>query len=569
MKVQIVGGPSVALTKNEFLAQGGEGSIYVKGGTAFKIYHDPAKMIPVGKIEELAKIQDNKVIRPLSVLMDEKKNAVGVTYSFIPDAESVCKLFTKAFKDRNGINLSDVGELVHQMRETVQRVHDAHILIVDLNELNLLLDGKTFKNIYFIDTDSWQTPHFKATAIMDYVRDRKVVNNNFTELSDWFSFGVVTFQMFMGIHPYKGTFKGTPILKDVDERMNAGVSVFNKDVSLPKVCPSFGVIPKGYLDWYERVFERGERIPPPLKLDQIVIFVSPTPVNLTSSGRLVMDEINSYGDEILGVWDSLGSTVVKTSKEYYVSDKKTPVDLTYKEFVFFNTRNEALRLQVHPPTGNRIDAHSILDLARRPPVEMYLTLNIDQVMTTDGRLYAKCGALIVEIAAKDICSMTQSISVLPNATKLYEGVAIQDLLGTPNVTIFPKSGTTYQFNVAELIGSRIISAKFDCGVLMVIGASKKGKFSRFVFRFAKDYSGYDVRVVNDVDASLPNFVTTDTGVCICLTHEEKLEVFSSKMGSPQIQTIEDQNLSGDMILVKLSGRVGFYRGNKLYRLQMK
>ena len=120
----------------------------------------------------------------------------------------------------------------------------------------------------FIDVDSYQTPGFKATALMDSVRDRHCHNNQFTPDTDWFSFGIVSFQMFIGIHPYKGKH---PDLADMDARMMQNISALNKAVSVPKVCYAFDVIPQAYLCWYKAVFEQGKRCAPPFDLNAPVL----------------------------------------------------------------------------------------------------------------------------------------------------------------------------------------------------------------------------------------------------------------------------------------------------------
>ena len=55
MKYRIKGGGDVNLSKRNFVASGGEGSVYVSGRSAFKVYEKSSKMIPLGKIDELAK----------------------------------------------------------------------------------------------------------------------------------------------------------------------------------------------------------------------------------------------------------------------------------------------------------------------------------------------------------------------------------------------------------------------------------------------------------------------------------------------------------------------------------
>ena len=55
-------GKKISIPKTAFVESGGEGSVYAQNGKAFKIYHDPANMIPIGKIGELKKIGIDNVI---------------------------------------------------------------------------------------------------------------------------------------------------------------------------------------------------------------------------------------------------------------------------------------------------------------------------------------------------------------------------------------------------------------------------------------------------------------------------------------------------------------------------
>jgi hypothetical protein len=132
-------------------------------------------------------------------------------------------------------------------------------------------------------------------------------------------------------------------------------------------------------------------------------------------------------------------------------------------------------------------------------------------------------------------------------------------------------GVARQILVKELSNYKVLDAKYDGGVLMVIGAPKgKGaKYDRLVFRFDPDSDTYDMRVVPDVSMDSLNFVTLDSGVCVCLNEEEKLELFSSRKGSNGIKYVEDPALSSDMILGKQGGTVLFARGNKVYKMRMK
>jgi hypothetical protein len=136
------------------------------------------------------------------------------------------------------------------------------------------------------------------------------------------------------------------------------------------------------------------------------------------------------------------------------------------------------------------------------------------------------------------------------------------------VSLFPDKGACYQIKIPELNSYKIIEAKFDKGVLMIIGA-KANKYDRLVFRFDSGYQTYDLRVVSDIVNCGLNFVTLDTGICVCLNEEEKIEAFSSRKGSAGIKVVEDSALGGDMVLYKQGGKAIFTRGNGIYQISMK
>ena len=73
----VQGGGEIRLGQSDFKAQGGEGSIYVKGPHAYKIYTDPQRALAPAKILELSALTLPNIIRPLRVLSDTKNRPVG------------------------------------------------------------------------------------------------------------------------------------------------------------------------------------------------------------------------------------------------------------------------------------------------------------------------------------------------------------------------------------------------------------------------------------------------------------------------------------------------------------
>lgn len=562
MKVRVQGGSEVTLTQKDFLAQGGEGQIYVVGGTAYKIYNDPSQMIPLGKIQELGTIKDPRVIVPEKLLLDAKGGQpLGFTSRFVQSEGALCQLFTRSFRDRHGVSPGAVGDLVKKLQDLVQNVHTSKVLIVDLNEMNFLLSPQ-LKDLYAIDTASYQTPHYRATALMESVRDRHMKPGEFTEGTDWFAFGILSFQMFIGIHPYKGKH---PVIKGLDDRMKQNISVLHSDVGIPQTCYPIAAIPKDYLGWYKAVFEKGERLPPPSGMP--MVFVPVQVINKTGSDALIIKEIGSFDGAILGTWEHHGSMVVATDKAIYHNGKK--VGTNSARTVGFTPSGKPITVSL---TGNQ---PVLTDVLTKCTVDCGLMGQ--DIMTANGTLYLKNGDKLVSLNLVEVGEYNKVIlgsevvaNVLEHATKLHQGVAIQNLLGASYVSLFPAKGTHYQVRIPELDGLKVTEAKCDGTVLMVLGSRKNGTYDRLIFRFTPEFNSYDVRVVSDITPMGLNFVTLDTGICVSMTEDETLELFAGiKSSSSKVRTVTDKAVTGDMKLCKVAGKVGFTRADKLFSLSLK
>ena len=169
----------------------------------------------------------------------------------MPSAQPLCRLFTRAFRERKGVTQGQILALICAFQETVQHVHDRGGLVVDMNEMNFLVD-RDMQRVLFIDVDSYQTPSFPATAIMDSIRDRD--SATYSAGTDWFSFAILAFQMFVGVRPYRGKHA---TLVDLDARMMANVSVLNRSVTVPATSYPLDILPSAYRDWFEALFEQG------------------------------------------------------------------------------------------------------------------------------------------------------------------------------------------------------------------------------------------------------------------------------------------------------------------------
>ena len=564
MKVYLKGHP-IDLVQKDYVGAGGEGTIYGRGSVAFKVYLDSAKMIPAGKIGELSSIKDPNVIKPEDVLTDAKGRPVGYTMRFVRDTWALCQTFPRVFRDRNGVTHEMMAALVRKLREGVEHVHRAGILLVDLNEMNFLVARK-FDDVYFIDADSYQTPHYPATALMPSVHDWRTPIGKFNENSDWFSWGVVTFQMFVGIHPYKGRH---PKVAGLEERMRAGVSVFDRDVGLPAVVYPFDVIPRPLRAWYEAVFQKGVRCPPPGDLGGAVLFV-PSVRAVSGSALFEIEVLRRYDGQVLGMWTgpNEGGLAVVTDGGVWVDGHRACAAPSGKSVVGFTPKSSRAVL-----FGGSGPSPRLTDLSTGADIP--LPLAFEEFSCHDGRVYLRTSDRVLEVVLHEagnavIATTTEVARVMEHTARLYPGVVVQKMLGSAYVSLLASPGAAYQARIPELDKYRILEARYDRGVLMAVG-EKGGKYDRLVFRFDLSEGGvrgYDARVVPDVSLAGLNFVVLDTGVCVCITEDEKVEVFGNRTGSSALKSLDDPAVGGDMRLGHLGGIV-FSQGDRVCRMRMR
>jgi len=553
------GPKKIRLGKNQFISSGGEGSIYASRGTAFKIYQNPKALLPYSKMKELSSIKNTNVIKPERIVLNNRQKPIGYTMKHIKNTYALCQIFPKAFRDRTGMNIDNVLKLVQKMQTTISDIHREKILIVDLNEMNFLVDKK-FDDIFFIDVDSYQTQNYPATAIMESIRDRH--SSTFSELTDWFSFGIVTFQMFIGIHPYKGKH---PTIKGFEDRMKANIPVFHKDVRFPKNVLPFDVIPQAYKEWYKAIFFEGKRIGPPIG-DVQVIVVPVVTQTVMSNSDFDIKEIFEYNSNIIKYISIDGTRVAITAKDLYISNKIIP-----------QTFNKNMHIAITPLTNKvmsiTIEDGSVLLFNSSDMTIPKHNIKADDIMSYKGRVYIKNKDMVSEIKFVEIGNEIHAVpghvgNVMESATKFYDGVVIQNVLGSFMASVFPLPGIHYQIQCPEFKGYQVIDAKYMDNVLMVIG-SKKGKYDKFILKFDDKFSSYTLRKIEDISYVGINFTVLENGIVVHINENEEIEVFSNKKESNTLKAIDNKVVSGDMRLFNDGVRVIFAKGKKLYSLKMK
>jgi hypothetical protein len=547
-------GKAVTLTENGpgtvLIAVGGQGSVYGDSRWCYKVYHDPTRSLPLAKIAELSVLNRPEFIKPEAPLTDAGGNLVGYAMRRVKNPESLPPLFTRSFRERKKITPGRIFDLVLKIRELVAFTHAHKILIVDMNELNFLVNAK-IDTPYAIDVDSYQTPNFPADALMETVRDRhaKKVGGRlmWDEGTDWFSFAVLASQLMVGIHPYRGRHPDCQI-PDAAERLEArmvrNLSIFNPKTTLPPPCYPVADIPPAYRNWLEAVLERGERTPAPASgtlavPTMIPVVVKPAAVTASAAGALVFRDLA----------DLPGTVAVVRA----FSNNGAPprlYALTDAGVLYGNPTGSWNRLGLVPP-GEDHDLADTPDgtilVVRGDPAsdEVVITAGSSEVyraagkaaVTPDGRVLILRRKHVLELSwlagQTPIAGERVAANVLEGSATLYPGVVVQRLLDSWYATVFPAAGLAFQVKLAELGRSKVVEARHDGRVLVVVTLdSRTGQYDRLVYRFSADYADHVVRHVRNVVHAGIAFVALPKGVAVLLADDDTVEGFPIAPASP-------------------------------------
>lgn len=536
------------------MTEGGQAKLYVKGNKVVKLYFDPKTMPPEKKIEELGLLGKNKsFVIPLEFVYEDK-NKVGLLYDLVKDSLPLQSANANGFWVDNGITSKSAFEIVEKIKSTIQFAHDKKCLIVDLNPFNVLLNKKNQMNHWLIDSESYQTPSFKATAIAPGIRDWSV--KEFTPLTDWYSFAIIACEFFLGAHPFRngsGRHPDFPVKPDpMEERMKRNISVFNKRTQVSSKIRSFDIIPKSYRDWFIQLFEYGKRLmPPDIAVAQAIRVVAKV---IRDSSSFVIELLQSYPDDIRQHSLIAGKRVVKTGNKIWI-DK-----------VSYNQTGEVIIFENDPLFAD-VDESGNLRLIYKSDLISF-DLLVEAIMISNNKLYAKINDNLVEIefnklGDKIIATTGSSWPVMPYATKLFQNVVAQNVLGK----IFFLIPGFANIHVKELAGHEIENAKrFDNTIIAV--SRKDKKLFRNVIVCSNNFSSYKIESEESDDADI-NTARLARPLLVRLTEEIKFELIDLKSGQKKIIDDRDRVLSGQLRLSNEVDQLTFFVSKELFKISMK
>jgi hypothetical protein len=99
--------------------------------------------------------------------------------------------------------------------------------------------------------------------------------------------------------------------------------------------------------------------------------------------------------------------------------------------------------------------------------------------------------------------------------------------------------------------------------------TRHGKYDKFIIRFGREFSDYDVRIQNDVSSIDINFTVLESSVVLQMLDENKLELFSAHKNSDNVRTIQDPLLDTDIRLFHTGNQALIARGQKLCKISLQ
>lgn len=199
------------------LGEGGEGAVYRvtdKPLLAAKVYREP-DLERGAKLMELVALDGDRLRQagawPQSLLTDESGAIVGFEMELLDGWVPLFRVYQPGSRLRllPRATFAYLVRAAKNLATCVHYVHEAGLVIGDLNESNVLVDARGMVRI--IDVDSFQIGGFdcrvgKGELTPPELQDMSMAEGRRNKASDLFALAVLVFQtLVFGRHPYSGT----------------------------------------------------------------------------------------------------------------------------------------------------------------------------------------------------------------------------------------------------------------------------------------------------------------------------------------------------------------------------
>lgn len=524
------------------LGTGGEASVFEYGSLAVKILKDPVKARSLGldqRLNILLSIKSPRLATPSNKVFDNKGNLVGYAMPKVsgPTAFSVSR---GDWRRRVGFQESHALKIAENMRLANLEAHKGKAVVVDGNSMNYIVN---VPSVVMIDTDSWQLPGFSATAIVDSIRDPLLTGNVFTQESDWYSYAVTSFEILIGIHPFKGIADGYSKL-DFAKRVKDRVSVCSPGVKLGPGTRPLSIIPPELLEWYKNVFEKDVRSPPsPISEEKQVQVVSPQPVRqVISKGSLQHIKLCDLPEEIIR---ALPIGVILTKSKYFDSKRST-----YPELGSYCIDDGFVR------SGTTIHKVQVNNVAYLSDITCGTLFNSN---TLSSIVYYPTGL-----------SIDSNWNIYWRCSSVYKDLIYMDNMGIPFFYEKLLNGEGLNSGTCkDLIGHTILDGfGLGTGHILVLSQDKQGVINKSWYKQGDDRTNWILTSREVTDISSLNIARTEKGVWVEIPEDGELR-YGIDSNPDKITTIKDSGILFDMTLFQGTSGIHYFIDKSVFWLKLK
>lgn len=568
--IVLEGRGQMTIRPTDHVATGGEGSVYRASNTVIKLYTDTGKMqrddMP-GKIELLKAIDHPYIVAPKGLVTTPSGDPIGYYMNFV-SGEPLARIFTNDFRKREGFTDAHAKTLVDRVRNAIRVAHDAGAVLVDQNEMNYMAEIRSQggPEPRLIDVDSWAIGRWPARVIMPSIRDWH--SPKLSQLTDWFAWGIVTFQIFTGIHPYKGTLTGYD-RNDLEKRMKANASVFEQGVRLNRNVRDFSCIPGPLLNWYMATFQKGERTPPPSPFDTGVAAPAAALVRrvvTSGSGSLIYDKRLSIPGETAARVFGCGIVLMDSGKLVDLSTRRTIATARSRECEVVAVQGGWLLADWNNGTPEFTFVNGVSFVTQ----SLSLTINMRRFVSFGNRLFAVTDRGLTELTltvlSRAILSMGKTWGVMVNSTSWFDGVGVQDALGASYVIAPFDHNACAQVRVRELDGMKPLAAVAGTRYVVVVAQDRKGNYHRVELTFDRNYRTYTATTTN-ADSPELNLATLPKGVAATIIDDGELQIVVPTTNT--VRKVTDSTIATDMRLANWDDRVVYIQNGDVWTVRMK
>lgn len=553
---KILGNGIVKIKDSDFIAKGGEGSVFKYKDKVIKIYHNDKDAITKGKFDELSVLEKNCIIKPMELVLDKKDRIIGFTMKNIHDYSiPLRRLFNNSFWRENNISVHNIIKLVEFMQEITEYIHQKNILIVDYNDLNVNYSTNNIDMVYYIDVNSYSTENYKSVTIQPFYKDYHT--NGYNRLTDWFSFGILIFQLFTGIHPFKGNHPNYGISKDDTlKRMRDNASIYDKNVIFNSKMRDLSIIPQNYNKWFENMFRYGKRIEPPGSAG-LVNYIQV--VKKIEDGNFEITLIKEFEKEIKDYKSVYAKDIVLLNDSIFIDNEK--FDYSSKSIdIIIDSSLDYYNVEIH-----HLNMLCFRNLKTNELIRS--DIRLESFLIIDNELYIKNNGDFHHIKLlninKKILTINNSWDIMPYSSYLYKNIVYQNILGKFWVSIpVSKKNWVVNLNIKELNDKKILDMKRIQHILFVV--VKEDDIKKYIIKFDENYEKY--KVFDIKDSEYFNFVVLDNKLVVNMEDKE-IEIFDSNFDKDKKKILNHDII--DVELVNKDSNVMFFRGNKLYKMTNK